>query len=199
MSEESSGNNNIGIKSLSSKINNIENTINSLMNNPITKEIEKVAIPSILSHLNNLVEDTKTVVLQTKNKSIQKSVTTVENCINIFVQELETKFKNINFENIFEVIEEVVMWAENNKTIILQYANLSDNIISSLDGGKVKLSIVLDIVNQLISIDETILIPMVNYAVSKLYPKKTIAPQTETQISKPKKKSLFGTIKNKLT
>ena len=187
MTEQSSG-----LKTLTSKINNIEFAINTILSNPITQDIEN-AVPSILSHFNNVVQDAKTQVTKNKINTKQSSINVVENSIQTFITSLKTKFGTINFVNIFQVIEEIIMFVEDNKTIILQYANLADNIVNALNPSQVKLSIALDICNQVIEMDEQILIPMINYAVSKIF------PNNKSLILKPKKKGIIGTLKSKLT
>jgi organic radical activating enzyme len=181
-----------GIKTLTSKITNIESMVSTMMNNPITIEVEN-AIPSMLTHFESLISETKKQVSQNKQKTKQSYADTIEASIKNLMTDVKTKFSEINMINVFEVIEQVVEFVENNQTTILQYANLADSVMTTLNPSKAKLSIALDICTQLIKIDEAYLIPMINYVVSKMY------PNNPSLIMPEKKKSFKASFQKKIT
>ena len=186
------------LSSITNDISDIKNTLNTLLNNNTV--VTNTPSNPTLNRLNNLVNQTQQQI-QIKNTSqqtqAQNNITTI---INSFVNELQKVFTSINMENVFTVIEKVVMWVETNFNTILQYANYGIEILQNLSKSDYKLQLALTVCQQVISfLEEDHLISAINYIVSKIYPHNTTTTNT-TAMAKPKAKrkntlkSLFSSL-----
>ena len=130
---------------------------------------------------------------QIKNNSLQtQAQNSITNIINDIVNEIQKTFSSINFDNVFNVIEKVISWVENNYNTILQYANYTVDIIRNISKSDFKLQLALTVCQQIINfMEEPHLISSINYIVSKLFPHSNIS-----NVSNNKKKSKNKSIKS---
>ena len=178
-----------GLSTINNDISEIKTALNTLLNNNNTPVL--TSNPT-LSRLNNLISQTQQQI-QIKNNSLQtQAQNSITNIINDFVNEIQKTFTSINFDNVFNVIEKVVSWVENNYNTILQYANYTVDIIRNISKSDFKLQLALTVCQQIINfIEEPHLISSINYIVSKLFPHSNIS-----NVSNNKKKSKNKSIKS---